>query len=594
PAERANRAVAMAGSPYDSAGRMYAMLPALYLRYDTLLPPAPTPPAMDPADAQRGQLRRLLDLPGGQLDLLRSFARTLLDIHDLDRVDGRLLPLLAQWIGWRTDYSQEIGSQRSEIRAAPALYRTSGVVANLEATVRRVIGRESRTKEIVHNVLRSNTPERLTLWRARRGAGGIWEQPSLFSVDAAPAGRPCPVRTADGALHLFFQAQRQGRSQIWYKATAPGDETAWGPGQPLSQGDLPALDPVAVASGGTIWAFWSVYDPGSGRWRIDLRTRPPGGPWAPTQTFGGADPERRAPAAAVDDAGGVWLFWLEREGAGWTMRYSRNSAGAWSAPVELPPDGGRPPRVEADPFLLFHPAGGGTPPLWIFWVRHEPAATPGRSYATIVMRTKANLNADAGGWSAIMPVSALPPAFDEREPSAPADGATGELFHTSEADGSPSLASRGLNIATGVWSAPQPLSAAPFTQRAPAAVLGADLWLFFRSNESLRYTSQVYGSTSTTDGRYAGGTSVQTANGAKLALRGRYDDFQTYSYSTGPGGAPGDGDLYARDAVGVYWDPNTAVPALALRSSELEQVKRILREFLPIQVRAIFIKDPDA
>ena len=53
-------------------------------------------------DTQRGQLRRFLDLPGGQLDQLYSFAKALLDLYNLDKADGRLLPLLAYWIGWQT------------------------------------------------------------------------------------------------------------------------------------------------------------------------------------------------------------------------------------------------------------------------------------------------------------------------------------------------------------------------------------------------------------------------------------------------------------------------------------------------------------
>ena len=42
------------------------------------------------------QLRRFLELPGAQLDQLYSFARGALGLHDLERVDGELLPLLAQ------------------------------------------------------------------------------------------------------------------------------------------------------------------------------------------------------------------------------------------------------------------------------------------------------------------------------------------------------------------------------------------------------------------------------------------------------------------------------------------------------------------
>ena len=86
------------------------------------------------------------------------------DLHDLDKVDSRLLPLLAQWIGWQIDHRLEVDVQRNDIRNAPHLYKSIGLIPTVEATVKRLVGWESRTKEFVHNVFRSNQPERLNLW----------------------------------------------------------------------------------------------------------------------------------------------------------------------------------------------------------------------------------------------------------------------------------------------------------------------------------------------------------------------------------------------------------------------------------------------
>ena len=63
-------------------------MPTLYHRYDTVVTNAAT---VAPPDRQKGQLRRFLDLPGSQLDLLYSFARAMRDLHDLEKVDSRLL-----------------------------------------------------------------------------------------------------------------------------------------------------------------------------------------------------------------------------------------------------------------------------------------------------------------------------------------------------------------------------------------------------------------------------------------------------------------------------------------------------------------------
>jgi hypothetical protein len=43
------------------------------------------------------------------------------------RVDGALLPLLADWIGWQTDFSVSLAKQRNEVAYAPHYHRTTGV-----------------------------------------------------------------------------------------------------------------------------------------------------------------------------------------------------------------------------------------------------------------------------------------------------------------------------------------------------------------------------------------------------------------------------------------------------------------------------------
>ena len=114
--DRHNRVAALATSSYDHAGQMYRLLPGVYQRYDTQLS---NDPSLSTQDRARGVLRRFLDLPGTQLDLLHSLARATLDLHVIDRVNGALLPLLAQWIAWKTDYLLEIETQRNEVRHAP-------------------------------------------------------------------------------------------------------------------------------------------------------------------------------------------------------------------------------------------------------------------------------------------------------------------------------------------------------------------------------------------------------------------------------------------------------------------------------------------
>jgi len=212
-----NRTAVMATAPYNIAGQMYELLPGIYHRYDTAFPKS-IPDGMSEEDKQRGQLRRFLDLPGSKLDQFYSFAKAVLDFHNLEKVDGRLLPLLAQWIGWKTDNNLEIDSQRNEIRNAPALYKTIGIIPTVEATVKRISGWESRTKEFVHNVFLSNRPERLNIWGLYRRSSGEWsESTELISLDFAYEGRPAAFEDAQGILWFFYHTLRKGKWDIWYK-----------------------------------------------------------------------------------------------------------------------------------------------------------------------------------------------------------------------------------------------------------------------------------------------------------------------------------------------------------------------------------------
>src|SRR5262245_58112127 len=62
-----NRASAIATSRFDFGGQMYALLPALYHRYDAIRSPG-TRNDLDAEDRDKGPLRRFLDLPGAHFD----------------------------------------------------------------------------------------------------------------------------------------------------------------------------------------------------------------------------------------------------------------------------------------------------------------------------------------------------------------------------------------------------------------------------------------------------------------------------------------------------------------------------------------------
>lgn len=591
--DRHNRTAAMATAPYNMAGQMFDLLPALYHRYDTLLP---KPDDVVPGDRQKGQLRRFLDLPGCQLDLLYSFAKALLEQHNLEKVDGRLLPLLAEWIGWQVDYRLELDVQRNDLRNAPDLYKTIGLIPTVEATVKRIVGWESRTKEFVHNVCLSNRSERLNLWVRQRDNTGAWSTPTApLSLDFAYEGRATAVHDTDGTLWLFYHTPRKEQWDIWYKTYTA--EQGWAPSQPLSNRAIIDKHPTAVLQDGTLWVFWNAYAETEHGWEIHSRTYV-NGQWSPITPFPDiapfANPEtaRRQPWAVVDDEGRMWLFWLERVGTQWQLQYNSYDGLAWTLDVagSFPLGGAVDLRVEGDLFVLFHPTDTGQR-LWAFWTRKELTAA-GQTRWRIVYRTKASLNPGAQDWSSLRSLPAGAVDSHDREPAAVVD-ANGnvELFWSSNRDGSWSIWRTTVNRLTHAWETAEPLTTDSYSQRNPLPVAAATgTLLVYHSNESLMYTSTVYGATETVDARYAGSTTVDTRNVDKLALRGQFDDFQTYTHDTGHNGQRTNQDWYARDTVGLYLNPDTADQTVITQKQNL--LHNVLKQFLPAQIRPVFIIEP--
>ncbi|HKQ05860.1 MAG TPA: hypothetical protein VJ464_12060 [Blastocatellia bacterium] len=258
-------ASAMATTAYQTAAELYDDLPELYRRYDTLLPPATA--ALDAADKDKGQLRRLIEMFGLQFDLLRSFAGGMRDASSVERIDGELLPLLAKWIGWQSDYTLPLDKQRNEIKYAPYFYKTTGIAANLRATLNRLTTWDAQVKEFVHNVFLSNAAEQLTIYERER-RGNRWQPAKLVSLDVAYEGRPAVSRARDGRSWLFYHARQavplahepgkpaptEDRWHLWYKIK---DQEEWLPSRRLTFGGGVNKYPAAVEiTPGHFRVFW--------------------------------------------------------------------------------------------------------------------------------------------------------------------------------------------------------------------------------------------------------------------------------------------------------------------------------------------------
>lgn len=579
----ANRVSATTTAPYGLGAHMYQLLPEIYRRYDaaTLLHDPVIRATLKPADRDHGALRRFLDLPGGQLDQFYSLARTALRLHDVEHLDGALLPLLAQWIGWHTDYSAGLSAQRNEIRYAPWLYRCTGTAVAVAATTARLTHRPCRIKEYVHNVARTNNPERLNLWTVTRDGPAHWTSPRLLSVNAAYDGRPTVLHDTGDRVTLLYHTLRRHGADIWAKTRVGTD---WSPSRPVIDRQGVDKHPTAAASGRMAWLFWQTSDaaaPGGDRgWRVAYSTRPAAdadAEWTTPEIFGDPAVDRRSPAAVADDTGGVWLFWLERTATGgWVTRYNRHDGTSWQLPdpgtVGDGPSGG----YDADLSACLH--GDTTlPRLWISWAHRDPGG-----HWKLLGRSKEGLDPHTGDWSEPVELPGGPQDAHDREPALLAVPGGVEVFFSTTRGGGWSVQSARYDHATAAWGAPGAVVGGPCTNRGPAAVrIGEDTVVIYRSNDDI--VADGSATPTTSDNRYGGTITVDTSATARIATRGTFEDAQTYTYDTRPGRRPGT-TISARDAVGI----TLGATGLATDAARLAAV---LTEYLPITTRAVILDD---
>jgi hypothetical protein len=451
-------------------------------------------------------------------------------------------------------------------------------------------------------VARTNQPERLNLWSMMR-EGGTWGSPTLTSVNWVYEGRPAVMTEADGSLSFFYHTYRLHGWDIWSKPYVPVVQDVakrWQPSQPVI--DRPGIDkhPTAALQGDRLWLFWESYDSSESavdrKWRIYSRTRE-GDTWSSIELFD--DPatpatERRLPAATVDNQDRLWLFWLEKVETTWQVKYNRHNGTDWelTTPLSLPLDDGQDPpqdsRVEDDLMVVIV-----NQQIWLFWARHEPGGPPGQTRWTIAFRMKQGLGLNASNWSQVnlLPKNGASASHDREPAPRLAGGGRIELFWSSNRSGNWSIWASTLTINGLTWSTPEQITSSDYSERAPLTVdSDGKTLLLYRSNESLEHPSTVYSATRTLDARYAGTTTFDTRNTNKRDLRGKIEDFQTYTYDSGRNRVRTNDDRIARDTVGLYLEPKNITDPDEIKAI-ISRLNNVLVEFMPITARAVFITD---
>jgi len=336
----------------------------------------------------------------------------------------------------------------------------------------------------------------------------------------------------------------------------------------------------------TTWTFWDVYDE-QGMWAIYYSTSDQV-PRAFADNLE-VEPERQQPQITILTVEGItWLevTWLEREKWVWfyagyphhttvdstrspvDTRFRTWHTGAKHARWQL-----KCKRYRLDQGNELNPAQG----VEVEAHYHAPQQTRWQ----IVYRVRRH-----DQWTPARALVTSPTDYDDREPAALWRDGKIELFWSSNRSGSWSIWHSTLSDShTHQWAPAAQLTSNPYSQRAPLpALLGEEMWLIYRANESVVYTDGV----ETVDFRYAGSTTVDTRNHTKIDLFGEFHDFQTYTYDTGYRGRRTNDNRYAQDTVGIYLMPEANDSALFASNRAL--IEKTLRQFLPIQVRTVFFE----
>lgn len=178
------RAAAAPSSPFGMNRSLYDMLPSVHRLRDVSRRVASSESATIPEASVgqtggtmvAGQLRRFLDPFGAALDAMRSSADGLWQLRDIDRVEARHLPLIAEWIGWRLGDADAVPMARNELKSAPGLFKALGSVTSYRAIVERYTGWTTRVAEFAQHIARSNDPPRPQVFASVQ-VGGAWRSP---------------------------------------------------------------------------------------------------------------------------------------------------------------------------------------------------------------------------------------------------------------------------------------------------------------------------------------------------------------------------------------------------------------------------------
>jgi len=400
------------------------------------------------------------------------------------------------------------------------------------------------------------------------------DAPALF--DEAPAA----ARLGNGVI-LAWASNRGGRSQIWIRTWANGT-AAPGPGRPLAAPGVTAQQHAddrnpALAGAGTpaapLFAFWDSTQ--SGHSAIWMSNSTDGGTSWTTSASASQGPQDRMPAAVIDTAGQVHLFWSAGTGVASFVRQAALTGSAWTTSDVTDAVPGI--YDEAPAAVLWSGS------IWLLWHSNRFAATwqPATAYAIGMRVVPPGGN---GSWYECTQAGtsgATKPAFAVTENATTSDGTAVWVCRGL-------LENSALNKGNRIWSASGPTFGSPSqvlnsqannSQPAATVDMGGSLRLFLASQETgAWYRSRTFDTSITpANGR------VQLANAAAKSAMHTYQDRLHYTHDSRRSMQ----GMMALDAVGLYLAP-TDGQSDAQHLETTERIRAFLTTFRPVSTRLIY------
>jgi len=181
-------------------------------------------------------------------------------------------------------------------------------------------------------------PGHADIFAVTRASSGERTTPVNLSNTPGSSNFPAAARSATGALHVVWQDDTPGNSQVYYAWRPP--DGPWSTPENISTSTGYADRPrIALDRAGAVHVAWD--DATSGNWEIRYRARGPDGRWNATrnisQTPGPIDNEDCPPALALGPDGFARVVWFDRSGPwAWDIHFARQTAaGSWTPSARI-------------------------------------------------------------------------------------------------------------------------------------------------------------------------------------------------------------------------------------------------------------------